>query len=191
MIPIPTQAEVLQNIYGVWRLARLDRDGLRFLDSSGTGLWKSFFAAVIVAPGFAILMAVYLPPEVAAAGALRLLAVMAIAYVLSWAVFPVVVEPICASIGKDERYALYIVAYNWAKVVQIGALLPIALITSTALLPPGINDFLNSAIYVLVVAYVWFISRSALDVGSLGAAGFVVLDIVSGEIIFAIALSLL
>ena len=188
---IPTQVEVLTGLYGAWRLARLDRRGMGFFDDSTSGLIKSFFAAALVAPGFILLMALYLPASVLEAGISRLVVVLTIAYVLSWTVFPVMVHQICLNIGKDDRFAAYIVAINWARVVQTAVLLPIAAIAQFELLGSGIGNFLNTATYILILVYFWFVSRTALDIGGFAAAGFLLLDVITSEMIFAIAQGML
>ena len=47
---IPSPLEIAYGIYGAWRLARLDVTGMEVFDRTVAGFWKSFFAAVLVAP---------------------------------------------------------------------------------------------------------------------------------------------
>ena len=47
---IPDQQEVIRSIYGAWRLPWLDRSGMGHFNLSVDGFWRSFFAAVLVAP---------------------------------------------------------------------------------------------------------------------------------------------
>jgi hypothetical protein len=54
---MPNQEEVLRSIYGAYRLAWLDRSGMSQLNLSVEGFWRSFFAAILVAPGYALLVA--------------------------------------------------------------------------------------------------------------------------------------
>ena len=49
------------SIYGAYRLARLDAAGMSYFDTSVAGFWRSFFAAVIIAPFYAMLLAIRFP----------------------------------------------------------------------------------------------------------------------------------
>ena len=53
---MPDHEEVLHSLYGAYRLAFLDRSGMSHFNLSVDGFWRSFFAAVLVAPGFALLV---------------------------------------------------------------------------------------------------------------------------------------
>ena len=53
---IPSTTEIAYAFYGAWRLAHLDASGLKYFDTSLDGFWKSFFAAVLVAPAYALIV---------------------------------------------------------------------------------------------------------------------------------------
>ena len=55
-----TPVEVVYATYGAWRLARFDCQGLQYFDNTPEAFWRSFYAAVIVAPPFAVLTALQL-----------------------------------------------------------------------------------------------------------------------------------
>lgn len=188
---MPTWPEIVYGLYGAWRLARLDRAGMAFFDQSVEGFWKSFFAAVLVAPGYAILMIFDATEQDAQAGLLRLLLIHLCAYSLSWTVYPVMVHQICASIGRQPAFIGFIVAFNWAKVIQMAAYLPVVGIVASGVLPVGAALMLNGLVYSLLLGYQWFVTRTALDITSLGAVGFVALDLVIGVMINAIALGMI
>ena len=82
--------ELAASVYGAYRLARLDPNGLRFFDASPAGARRSFYAAAIVAPFYALMLAVGAPEP--ASDTLRFSLVEGIAYVLSWVAYPVIVE---------------------------------------------------------------------------------------------------
>ena len=90
---IPDRVEVLHSLYGAWRLAMLDVSGMRHFNLSVEGFWRSFFAAVIVAPGYALLVVQRTldRPEGYALGST--VVVESIAYVVAWAAFPIVASP--------------------------------------------------------------------------------------------------
>ena len=190
---MPSYRDIVYGIYGALRLARLDAGAMSYFERTPAGFWKSFFAAVIVAPGFAIIIAYELSQVELGieAGALRVFLVETLAYVLGWAAFPVLVHQICEATGKREAYIGYIVAFNWSKVIQMAVLLPsIALIALGA--PAGDGGWLlRLAVSFLILFYEWFITRTALGVTAMGAVGFVVLDFVIDLIIHMITLGML
>lgn len=188
---IPTVREIVYSLYGAWRLARVDRGGLTYFDASVAGFWKSFFAAALVAPGYLVLVLLDPAAGESAAGFLRIAVIHILTYSLSWTVYPVLVHPICQAMGREPAYIGFIVAFNWIKVIQMAAYIPVVAIVAGEILPKGPSDLLNTAVYVLLLAYQWFVTRAALDVRPLAAAGLVVLDFVIGVIISVLALGML
>jgi len=188
---MPSVREVLYGLYGAWRLALLDRGGMNYFDRSLAGFWKSFFAAALVAPAYLILVALDLAESGTDAGVLRIFVVHSSAYALSWVAFPLAALHICDAIGKHDSFFGYIVALNWAEVVQAVVLFPVLLLNGAmggAASPFGL---VTAAVYLLVLGYQWFVTRSALGVAGLGAAGFVALDLVIGILINEIAVGML
>ena len=45
-----TSREIVTSLFGAWRLAQFQADGLRYLDASREGARRSFWAAVIALP---------------------------------------------------------------------------------------------------------------------------------------------
>ena len=129
--------ELAASVYGAYRLARLDPNGLRFFDASPAGARRSFYAAAIVAPFYALMLAVGAPEP--ASDTLRFSLVEGIAYVLSWVAYPVIVEWLTRLLGCRERFESYLAAYNWSVVLQNAAVFPVAMLTGLGLLPPQVR----------------------------------------------------
>jgi len=51
---VPSAREMMYALYGAYRLARFDAGGMRYFDASIDGFWRSFFAAVLIAPFYLI-----------------------------------------------------------------------------------------------------------------------------------------
>ena len=188
---MPSYRDIVYGIYGAWRLACLDAGAMRYFDRTPEGFWKSFFAAAIVAPGFAIIIAYELAQGEFEAGALRVFLTEILAYVLGWVAFPVIVHQICEVIGKREAYIGYIVAFNWSKVIQMAVFLPAVGLVELGALPGDSGSLLLLAITILVLVYEWFITRTALAVTAMAAVGFVVLDFTIDMIVHTITLLML
>jgi hypothetical protein len=163
-------------LLGAWWLARFDRRGLAFFDASEAGFWHSFLAAVIVLPFFAVALAGSFH-ALGGGDPWRFALASGIGYVLSWAAFPVIIEPITRRMGCRARFPLYIVAYNWSVVVQSAVILPIAIVADLGLLSADFETLLGLAARIFVLAYTWFIARAALAVPPTGAAIVVAIDL--------------
>jgi hypothetical protein len=99
--------------------------------------------------------------------------VKTLAYAVDWAAFPIVMVLLARLLSLAAHYVPYIIAYNWSALIQVAIFLPVVVIDAGALLPQGMVDFLQLIAYVAVLAYLWFITRVALRVPGLTAAGLV------------------
>ncbi|MCZ6467897.1 MAG: hypothetical protein O6829_11555, partial [Alphaproteobacteria bacterium] len=120
--------EAATSLYGAYRLARFDARGMTYFETSLAGFWRSFYAAVIVAPVFAVLLAMRYAAGGEATDEVRFASVEAIAYVIAWVAFPLVMVSLARLLDREERYLGYIVAYNWASVLQNGLYLPLVML---------------------------------------------------------------
>ncbi|MFN0041838.1 MAG: hypothetical protein ACKVSF_01335 [Alphaproteobacteria bacterium] len=171
-----SEREAAQALRGAYRLARFDARGLDDFDASPGGAWRSFFAAVLVAPGHALILAFHLSssgsPESDGwhAGALH-----ALAFAIEVAAYPLLMRHVAMAMGRGTRWTLFVAANNWSMVVQLGYHL--AALGAVELLPGGAGMALATVLFGLVLAYAWFVARSALAIGGPAAAGVVLLDI--------------
>ena len=184
---IPDRAEIYNSILGAWRLARLDPSGMHYFSLTIDGFWRSFFAAVIVAP---IYIYIHLmrptapvvgraPPAEPATD----LFVDIGAYIVGWAAFPALMILLARLLNLSGQYVSFIVAYNWANVLQ-WALFGVAATIAAALgAETGFGAVLNLAALAAVLFYQWFVARTALLTSAYVAAGIVVIDVLLGLII--------
>lgn len=184
---IPSLKEIVLSVYGAVRLARFDSRGLGFLDASPPGVVRSFFAAVLVAPFYALMLAVRFAATADAPDPLRFALAEGIAYVVSWVAYPLMMVDIAQAIDRSGRLDLYICTYNWSLVIQNAIVLPLALLVTVGIIPAGPGQLLWLIAVAAVVVYIWFVARSALEISGLMAAGLVIVDIVVSLVISAIA----
>jgi len=188
---VPGLNEILRSLYGAYHLARFDAGSLTHFDATPGGFWKSFFAAVIVAPLYLILLAVRIENGPADIEPARLLAVESIAYVIGWVIYPLVMATVARLIDRERHYVRYIVAYNWTSVWQNVIYLPIAILSVAGLLTGGAGGLLAVAGLIVVLVYAWFVARTALDIPGLFAVPLVGLDITLGLMLNSFADSLI
>jgi hypothetical protein len=188
---IPSPLEIARAIYGAWRLAHLDKGGMNFFDRSIEGFWKSFFAAVIVVPGYVLLIVIDLSQLELSASPLRILVVQLLIYVIVWVAFPLVMYAWTQNMGRAAAYPGFIVAYNWAQVVQMLLVLPVGVVVASHLLPAAVVPPVNLAVLVVLLGYEWFIARTALAISGMAAVGVVGLSFFIGLIAKLLGLSMI
>lgn len=188
---MPSLTEIAYGLYGAWRLAHLDRSAMSFFDRSVGGFWKSFFAAVLVAPAYAALEALNLLHVEVTASAPFTVIVLALSYAVAWLLYPVVLHPLCRLIDREEYFIGYIVAYNWAQVLQYLAIVPVVAAIEADLLPGAFGSLLYYLVFLLILAYFLHIARAALAIGGWVALGIVVLDLVLSHVQYSIVLGMI
>ena len=184
---MPTTGETLHALYGAWRLARLDKNGMAFFDISIRGFWASFFAAVLVAPLYGLFLILRFGGGLESVPAWRFALIKAIAYVLSWIAFPLAMASYTRMVGCWDRYVAFVVAYNWASVLQNGLYLSVGILATVKALPGSTAGLLGVVAFALVLAYSGYVARVALQTTVAVAAGAVALDFFIGLVINAIA----
>ena len=183
-----TLAEIGPALYGAWRLAHLDPDGMRYFDSSVTGFWRSFRVAVLAAPLWIIILAVSLTPLPATGGWFRVVVAETIGYVIQWVAFPLAAFYLTSLTDRRREYFVFITALNWASLIQLGVQMPADVLANVPLMPADLGTILIWGAQLAALVYEWFITRTALRLSGFGAVGFVVVDYLIGSVVNSIAL---
>jgi hypothetical protein len=178
-----TRHEVLISLYGAWRLFLRDPRGIEWLDDTIDGYWKSFFCALLILPGYIILVAHSSGTLYADAGLFRVVSVEAISYVIGWVSWPLIMAYLAPALGCDHSYIRYIVAYNWSSGIQIVLYLAVMLFGVATQLPAGFAAFADVVLLLVVLYYHWFIVRVSLELSPWGAVGLVVGEYILGQFI--------
>lgn len=172
-----TAAEVAAALRGSWRLFRLDPGGLDEFDRTIEGFWRSFWVAVILIPAYLLK---YLVDDSGAAdqgaGTFRFVAIEAIAYVIGWVAYPLLMFHVTEWIDRSQAYVGYIVAYNWSHLIQMAIFLP-ALILMPGDPAAGEGSPLLFLATLVTLFYLGYIAKVALDIPASMAAGLVFLDL--------------
>jgi hypothetical protein len=188
---IPSTRELAYALYGGWRLLRFDRSGVSYFEESTEAFWRSFFAAVIVAPAHVILVALDVAALDITAGPLEVFLLEALAYVVGWLAFPLALYYLTAAIGKEERFVIAVVALNWSEVWRMAIVLPAIVLVETGLLPDGLSGLIKFAANIFVLGYIGFVAWAALEAAVLAAVGVVFLYLVLSMIILGFTQSLI
>lgn len=186
-----SKREVLLSLYGVWRLLLRDPKGIEWLDDSHEGFWKSFFCAVLVLPGYVLLLAFSPISYYEDAGIVRIFMVEGSAYVIGWAAWPLLVSYAAPAIDREEKFIRYIVAYNWSAAIQIGIYVAILLLRFSGVVPEGMLGLISFASLIILLWYQWFIVKIGLDIAGSLPIAFVGAEFLLGQIIRAVSFSLM
>ncbi|MEK9660813.1 MAG: hypothetical protein VW644_03605 [Alphaproteobacteria bacterium] len=188
-----TAHDISYGLYSAWRFVRLDRGAMQFVDNSVDGFWKSFFAAVIIAPAYLLIMVVIYTRagDALSAGFIEIVVVEATRYVMSWVAFPLVMTSISDMLQRGERYIGYVVAYNWSQVAVMAVALPVFLLIAASGTATGTPNALQTILFFAVAFYQWFIARTALSTSGWVAAGVVAAAFILEAGIETVAVSLL
>ena len=95
---MPGREEINRALFGAYLLARRDPRGMGYFEISVEGFWRSFFAAALAAPMFAIIVALHRPEVTAEYSIAWQFLGQTIRYVLDWAAYPLIVAEEAAQV---------------------------------------------------------------------------------------------
>ena len=172
---MPSYPYIVRSVQAALLLARGETRGMALLDLSVEGFWRSFSAALIVAPAYLLVLLDQYRllgwPEHPWS---TLVAEIA-SYLLGWVAFPLAAIPLTRLLGLSTRYVPLIIANNWSTVVQVGLYTTVVLVG--IILPAELRTMALFAATLAVLAYQWFVIRTALATTGVIALGLVVIDV--------------
>lgn len=171
-----TPSEVSRSIFGAWFLARFNANGLTHFDNTVEGFWRSFWAAAIVLPFYAILLTLRHSTSTIGVSAGTAFYVHSIAYVIGWVAFPFLMFYVTQMFNRGQWFCRYIAAYNWSVVLQMTLMLLVSLIAANTIVSPAIGGMATIFAVVFILVYQGFIAHVALQATLPGAAGIVFMD---------------
>jgi hypothetical protein len=174
---MPDRQEVMSSLYGAYRLACFDENGLNYFNISVEGFWRSFAAIFFVLPAYILLVGQGVG---AAAGGFSIWTVMVhmVSELLGWVIFALVAFVATDMLKLGHRYTALIVAVNWGSVIVVSAL--VVGLGVTLLLPAGPSGMIIVAMTVAIIIYQWFVIRTALQTTGTIALAFVLFSLVTG-----------
>ena len=183
-----TARELMTALFATLRLIRREPDALAWFDASLDGFWRSFAAAGLVAPLYVLSLLLW-PDTVTipAPDPTRLFLLKAIAYVMGWVAYPLVVISMLRRMNREGHFFRYLVAYNWFQLPKEAVFFLLALFYSAGVIPGHGAQFLSLIAFAATLYYFWYIARSALEVDGYTAAGMVLIDLTLSLLISGIA----
>ncbi|HVI52401.1 MAG TPA: hypothetical protein VM661_14415 [Candidatus Sulfotelmatobacter sp.] len=174
-------------LLGVKGILRFDATAFRcFPGSLGTCL-RSFQVALWVAPLQALVVWLSVTDEVGDADPTGYLTGQALAYAVSWLLYPLLLIPISRHFHRLERLPGYLTAFNWFQLVEFVVMTPILAVGSLQWLPVEASVLLWMCGTLVLLAYEWFMLRRGLEVEGLTAASLVLINFLLNLLIYRAA----
>lgn len=170
--------EAVTALSGAWALALGRDDGFDHFDLTAEGFWRSFAAAIVVAPLYvyadrvdALYPAQGAPTSFSPALSLLTLAV-------EWIAWPVAVALLTLRTRFSALYARYITVYNWTSIpVFVVMVIPLVAL-DLGLVAEKTAVSAGMVLLAGALWYRWQIARLALEAPALVAVGLVAGDVV-------------
>jgi hypothetical protein len=170
----PSVRDLSNGMYGAWRLARFDAGAMAWFDRSPQGVWRSFWSMALCYPANILIVLSVATPE--KSGSIwTILLVESIGFVISWVGFLLIALAFCRWLERDQQVLDFIVAYNWAQVLQTA--LSLGLLLAVRVLPSAPAELVYVGVLLLAYVYEWFVARTALEAGGVAAAALVLIDL--------------
>lgn len=164
-------------LYGAWRFATLDRAAVQFFENTPDAFWKSFNAAWLALPAYALLVLLSFVQHPVDAGPFRILSVELIAYVIGWVLFPLIMVAFTDTAKCGLNYYRFIAAWNWSIVLQAYFFLGVSAFSASGTVPDNLGGLISLVATLAIFFYQGFIAKTTLDVTVPVAVMVVVIDL--------------
>ena len=180
-------AYIKSGIIGALRLTKLDFKGFAYFGNSKEHFWFSFVGAILIAPLFlTYLVTLYMNTNIAN-GFSNFLIVQSLSYSIAWLTFPLVMLNLGPFLKCDGQIIQYLVACNWVSVIQNGVYLPIIILGIVKVFPEPVLSLFGLTALLWILGVSLFLTYKALNLPLITAAGIVVLELLLGVFIEAVA----
>lgn len=169
--------EIARGIYGAWRLALFDKSGVGYFDNTPGAAIASFKAALLAAPVHLILIVLQTDWAQVSVGWFATLLIHVISFVIDWTAFPLAMYYVARLCAREHNYFRYVVAYNWAQVLEISLFLIISVLAVGGPIPPALGGLLIFGALIAIFVYKGFIAYAALEATAPAIVGIVLLDL--------------
>jgi hypothetical protein len=173
-------AKTLHALYGAYRLARFDASGMQQFEDSPASFWHSFQAAIWVFPLYLLTVIARWNHMNGDISGWYFMLVELIAYVIAWTAYPVILPYVARAFNCQANYQRSIIAYNWTAILQNLVYSPLVIISLVGATGAGLLTLL---VFIAIIAYSWFVTRTSLDISSAAAWAVVGIDILISMIL--------
>lgn len=178
-----SSGDIIRGVWGAWRLARRDTGGMAMFDISPDGAAKSFVAAALALPFYLVMQGMLLGFRWPLLLQPLPLAIEILGFAAGWALMPAALTWILPWLNRDRRLPETLVAYNWAMLLIVLVQFARMVIDAVGLFPGPLSIIVTIAVAAACYLYEGFVLRTAVEVEVPIAAGLVVFDALSSELL--------
>jgi len=168
--------EAFTGLYGAWRLFLRDARAISLFDPTPLGALRSFWCALVVLPGYALIVILVHPLGMAEIDWFRFFLIEVVTYAVSWCAWPLLMYYVTQALDRSDRYFLYVAAFNWSAGPQVLVWLVVLFVVFSGVVSREVATIVNIAALVVLLLYHLFIIRTALKLSL-----FVSIGLVAGE----------
>ena len=178
-----TKQEIYEGLFGAWRLLLRDRGAVALFDDSLSGFWKSFVGAALIFPIYAALLLLGIAEFESSRSLFAVILLHIEFFIIRAVIWPLAMHYIVQALDRDEKYCLYVVAYNWANVVMNVIYFVAIIILLASPLSAVARDAIGLVIFIALMIYQIFVTRVTLDIHLGPAIGLVVCEFMLHKVI--------
>lgn len=182
-LPTITIPEAFTGLFAAWRLFLRDERAVSLFDRTPEGALKSFYCALIVLPGYVLVVAFAHTVPLTEIDWFRFVVVEAIAYVVSWCAWPLLMFYAVRALDRSASYCLYVAAYNWGSGPQILVLLLVLFVAISGFVSREVVTIVNLVAIVIILLYHLFIVRVTLKLSFFVALGLVLSEAMVSQLV--------
>ena len=179
--------DIKHGVLGAFQLTKLDLKGFEYFGNSKKKFWFSFIGAIFIAPIFLIYLVTLYTNTNTNNSLSNYLVVQSLAYSIAWLTFPLIMLHLGPVLRCESQMIRYLVACNWVSVIQNGVYLPIIILGIIRVFPGSIVSLFSITVLIWILGVNLFITYKALNLPLGTAAGIVLLDLLLGVFIEALA----
>jgi hypothetical protein len=179
---VPSSEEIARSLKAAWGIFLGRADAIRGFDLTVEGFWRSFFAIVLGAPGY-LLTAIAVregmlgntDPAAGPTGG-AFLADAIVGYLGVWLALPLLFALVARRLGVSGTFPTFVVARNWASVIETVPAAAVALAFLTGLIGSEFAALLMAVLLIVLLRYDYLVARRSLSVGGGFALAVVAVD---------------
>ena len=142
--------------------------------SSLDDFWRSFRAAVVAFP-LSLLMLALVPHGFEVTG--KLIVADILGYICTWTAFPLIMVFVAERMQVFPHYQRFIIATNWANLLQGAVFTFVVLVNTTGIMPDAISAMLFMGAWFWILLFKWRLARHGLGIAHFPAVAIVLLDL--------------
>ena len=172
-------AAMTRGVIGALLVARFDARGFAVFGRDGSDAIRSFWAAVLVFPMFMGWVAINGFGTPAEAPLPMAFLYELLVYAGGWLLFPVLMWQVAGGLGRRQRFAHFVCAYNWCSVVQNAIFMILDILSLGFGASKEARAFFGLLLLTYVMIYGWYVAKKSLDINAYQAALVVGIDILT------------